>query len=1237
MVFKKWAVVAGAALLCTSILVAGVSAVRPAAEASLERAVIADAVKTEAVPGNLAEAPDSNVAPAQGAVRPNVSATPAVGNADASATPRIKAPVATSTNNSGIASTTPAVVTHRAPKFQKAVRRSGMTLGTRAITFDGTPGTDAPPDTLGGFVMTPFPAVSETGEVDGVDSPCPTGGRIMFSPNMEHGTIGDGWNTWSHGYTGDIWHFVGYAELTELTLTLPAGSCAFYLYVEPNDYQEHLIECIANEGLADEVGSGQIPVVGDSGAKYFGFYGEELQTITVRAAGSARGFAVGEFGLACFCEPIYVACCIEESGACTDNVDLLDCIDQGGRFDVDAVFCDDLVPACGALTGACCQGGEAEPPYDPWECIGDMTLGECLALGESTFWTEGASCDDVGFSCCEYCSAGSDTDIDEYITRIVLGTIDNPSDYGDGGYEDFTALSTVLIPGTEVDFELHNAEYFDTDAVDVWIDTNFDCDFDDEGELVFSEAQTEAVTMGSFTVPAVSVETRIRFCVRYGGTNPTADPCAQVAYGEYEDYTVIIDGNAMGACCDPATGVCTDNVAAADCAAPLQFSYETLCADLDTACGDPGACCDPFTGVCTDDTLALDCQAPLVHYSGESCDELDPMCGNPGACCDDDTAICTEEFKLNCTGRFVAGATCDPDPFTPACGEWVPTGFLFAPTQDDNPEFRDALATILNSDVDYFDARSGTPTLEELMPYACVMTWVDFPYSDSVAMGDVLADFVDIGGKVILGQWTYPSTQRNWLEGRIMTADYCPVIVEDYSDSGGSYQGDGVDCVHADVTAYQTGFLDAAVLNPATPGAWSDGTFSTGDLAVAWRGDRGVYYSPGNTGGRYADALDDWAQLTANMCICPGGPIYGACCDLETGTCQDNVELFDCLDLYENPKFTWDTLCADLIPACGNPGACCDPFTGVCTDDVLELNCLPPLQHFPGESCEELDPLCGNPGCCCVDFDSEIPFEEFELNCAGRFLPGVIGAECVTAAFNPVCGTPLPLIDLSVGTDAPPVDLFGCDEMTPFPPDDRPLFDDVTTIPWPCPVGGDLEFSAEISHRRIGDGWLSWSHDYTGDVYFTNGATEIEFTLPEGSCGIYFYVEPDPFQDHTFKVLVDDFFESDEFVANGSAGAAYCGIYYPAGISTVKVTCTSGVAFSIGEFGACCDCVETPVCDLDSDSDVDWDDYNIIRDAFGSCDGDAAYDAAADIDDDGCVTWLDYQEFWNCFAEYGPQ
>jgi hypothetical protein len=197
---------------------------------------------------------------------------------------------------------------------------------------------------------------------------------------------------------------------------------------------------------------------------------------------------------------------------------------------------------------------------------------------------------------------------------------------------------------------------------------------------------------------------------------------------------------------------------------------------------------------------------------------------------------------------------------------------LYAPSENDNAVFRAAVSAACgNALVDYFDARVATPSVALMSGYDCVLTWANYAYSNNVQFGDNLADYVDAGGTVVLGQWCYQSDQVNWLAGRIMTAAYCPVTVSTSYDTG-SYNGDGTDCVHNGVTAYSTDYLDRATL---VAGNLSDGTFNnpSNSLAVAWRPDRRVYYSPGNTGATFGSG--DWDILTCNECCCGAvGNIY---------------------------------------------------------------------------------------------------------------------------------------------------------------------------------------------------------------------------------------------------------------------------------------------------------------------------------------------------------------------------
>ncbi|MBK7341087.1 MAG: T9SS type A sorting domain-containing protein [Saprospiraceae bacterium] len=163
------------------------------------------------------------------------------------------------------------------------------------IVFDGSPGTNAPPGSLGGFPMIPFSP--DTRPLDGLVNFVPVGGacpaEIRFDVDFHHVRIGQGWLTWSHGYTGDVY----YTSTAVRAITLPAGTRAFYLYVEPKRFDVFNIQAIANDGTS----SGIIPVSGTSGAKYFGFYTTNpsclLTTIRVYSPVSANGMAFGEFGI----------------------------------------------------------------------------------------------------------------------------------------------------------------------------------------------------------------------------------------------------------------------------------------------------------------------------------------------------------------------------------------------------------------------------------------------------------------------------------------------------------------------------------------------------------------------------------------------------------------------------------------------------------------------------------------------------------------------------------------------------------------------------------------------------------------------------------------------------------------------------------------------------------------------------------------------------------------------------
>jgi cysteine-rich repeat protein len=313
------------------------------------------------------------------------------------------------------------------------------------------------------------------------------------------------------------------------------------------------------------------------------------------------------------------------------------------------------------------------------------------------------------------------------------------------------------------------------------------------------------------------------------GNVDDGDGCSSTCTLECGDGTVqgteeCDDGNMDGS--DDCTSACT----LATCGDGFVWADNEECDD-----GNDDDHDDCLTGC-----VAASCGDGLIAAGTETCDEGDP---DDGSGC---SSTCEVELYSRCVGE-------GPD----SCN---PIRILYAPADVDTLNYRMAIATVTGGVVDYFDARSGTPTAMTLQDgYDCVFTHGNQAYSNSMMFGTVLRDHVDAGGNVVLGI-------KSGLAGTpIMAVGYSPVTAPVNTSNGAvNYTGDGVTVIHTNVENYGLIKFDHGMVLQG--GGMSDGTYNDGWMATAYRPDFKVVYING-TGGSWVTPLgQSWGRLTANAC-----------------------------------------------------------------------------------------------------------------------------------------------------------------------------------------------------------------------------------------------------------------------------------------------------------------------------------------------------------------------------------
>lgn len=122
--------------------------------------------------------------------------------------------------------------------------------------------------------------------------------------------------------------------------------------------------------------------------------------------------------------------------------------------------------------------------------------------------------------------------------------LNNPSGCGTNGYTDYTNIVTTLDLGEEYTFGV--TEEFDDHWASMWIDLNEDFEFQESERLIDALSLPNANQEGATSLILPAGTPLGTFTMRVKSewdpnNSVSTDACADIAYGETEDYTVIIE------------------------------------------------------------------------------------------------------------------------------------------------------------------------------------------------------------------------------------------------------------------------------------------------------------------------------------------------------------------------------------------------------------------------------------------------------------------------------------------------------------------------------------------------------------------------------------------------------------------------------------------------------------------------------------------------------------------------
>jgi hypothetical protein len=223
-------------------------------------------------------------------------------------------------------------------------------------------------------------------------------------------------------------------------------------------------------------------------------------------------------------------------------------------------------------------------------------------------------------------------------------------------------------------------------------------------------------------------------------------------------------------------------------------------------------------------------------------------------------------------------------------GDEVHVAILFGGAGAAAPLAREADVVAKLSALGVFDSLTSidvglsTPVLDVLLDFDAVLVYSDAAFADPVALGDVLADYVDAGGRVVLAVFAFDAATFG-VHGRFETDQYFAIPGSAGDTSGGSLTlGTVHDAGHpimAGVSSFGGGTdsfrpMTTSVDPAATRIAdWSDGTplVAVRTIGGARRADLGFFPSSSDAEPTFWDASTDGDLLMGNALLWVAGEI----------------------------------------------------------------------------------------------------------------------------------------------------------------------------------------------------------------------------------------------------------------------------------------------------------------------------------------------------------------------------